>query len=585
MIDLKYSVHQINTVTGDLEGNTQQILDGIVEDEKNSTQISIFPEMSISGYMCGSLFDRPDFIKNQMEKLNVIHDKYKSLNMSTIVILGFARMEGLKRNGFPELYNSVAVIDKNGIRTYDKQILADSDHHEDKKYFQEGKETKVFEVDIPFYGKTIIGTPLCEDAWFSSHKRNIPQQMIKLGAQILIIPNQSYFYYGKQKERIEQFSKVAKYNNVPVIAVNSVAVGDILKNILIYDGGSMVFNSDGYLLAEFERFENTTNRFRLDELSPIAPKPTSKYKEITNALIYGQKELFTQSGITRAQIHMSGGLDSSIVGALVFKSMGRDNIEFISNPSSLNTKSKEYVQYMDDKLGTKTWWHPIQEIIDTMDKVDDKYMVANGGSPLSDTARASNHAVLRTVLAISDSHRFKTGIVSATNETELMTNHLSYLDVTFAGVCALIGSLTKSELFELAAYINDYLYEDEIIHRDLYTECETAFPAAAELPDCGVDDFLYHLQSGICASLLRERKTKADLVFEYKNHLLDPDYFQNMDEVYKYDLSRWISEVDFAINKMRISVYKAAQAPPVMIISPRTRGFSSRETLINKYRG
>ena len=39
------------------------------------------------------------------------------------------------------------------------------------------------------------------------------------------------------------------------------------------------------------------------------------------------------------------------------------------------------------------------------------------------------------------------------------------------------------------------------------------------------------------------------------------------------------------ISSLRISVFKSAQAAPVVIISPRSRGFSNRETIINKYAG
>ena len=99
------------------------------------------------------------------------------------------------------------------------------------------------------------------------------------------------------------------------------------------------------------------------------------------------------------------------------------------------------------------------------------------------------------------------------------------------------------------------------------------------------DPIDYWVQSGICASLIRERKTKDDLVWEYLNHTLNTDYFPNMDEVYKYDEKEWIEQVDFAIKKMKFSVYKAAQGAPIFIISPRSRGFSNRETLINKYNG
>jgi len=583
MIDkAKISVHQINTVTGDLDGNTDKIITCLEKDAINNVDISVFPETAISGYMCGSLWDRIDFVKNQNQKLYVIRDHYKSLKMTGVVIVGYVSFNGVKRNGFPKLRNSVAVIDEFGIRSYSKQILADSDHHEDKKYFLPGNETKVFKVNLPNVGEVTIGTPLCEDAWNNNHFRDIPEEMIKLGAEILIIPNQSYFYYEKQQQRIEQFSKVAKYNNVPVISINAVGVGDILKNIVIFDGGSLVFNQNGRLLKELPRFEESSSTFKLNELTPVVTPEYNKYEEITNAILFEQKEFFRLSGIKNAQVHVSGGLDSSIVAALVYKSMGHENTVFISNPSSLNKKSKDYVAHLDEKLGTRTWWHPIQNIVDMIDIVDKDHMISDEAPELSDTAKASIHAVLRTVLGLSDSHRFKSGIVATGNHTEIVLGWASFHDIGSIGVHSIIGDLTKVELYELSAYINDVLYGDEIIPYDLYNG---QFKPAAELPDAMEDPIDYWVQSGICASLIRDRKTKEDLIWEYKDHSLNKDYFPKMDEVYKYNIASWESEVDFAIKKMKISVYKAAQSAPIVIMSPRSRGFSNRETLINKYNG
>ena len=236
---LKVSVHQINTVTGDLEGNTQKIKDCIFKDwENGKVDISIFPETAITGYTCGSLFDRVDFINEQNEKLKEIA-KYIRSHHSGIVIIGFVSLHGTNRNGFPILMNSVAVIDRFRIRTYHKQLLADSDHHEDRKYFKSGNETKIFDVILPNVGKIKIGVPICEDSWFTNHHRDIPREMVEMGAELLVIPNQSYFYYGKQEIRRNLFSKIAKNNNVPVISVNAVGVGDIVKNIVIFDGGSL----------------------------------------------------------------------------------------------------------------------------------------------------------------------------------------------------------------------------------------------------------------------------------------------------------------------------------------------------------
>ena len=574
------SVHQINTITGDLIGNTHKILNCLKFDKNDSSyvDISIFPETAISGYCCGSLWDREDFIRDQISKLKEIEEYRKKLGLSGIIVIGFVSSHGINRNGFPILKNSVALIDSNGIRTYDKQLLADTDHHEDRKYFTEGTETKVFEVNLPNVGKTIIGTPICEDAWFMNHHRDIPQEMVNMGAEILIIPNQSYFYYGKQKIRKNLFSKIAKNNMVPVISVNSVGCGDIVKNIIIYDGGSLVYNSYGRLVKELPKFEEKTETFRLKESEPIIGSNDSKYKEITDAIIFEQKEFFKLSGIVNAQVHVSGGLDSSIVAALVYRAMGKEHTIFISNPSSLNTKSKDYVNQLDKKLGTTTYWQPIQSTVDEILEVDKVNM--KDAPTLSDTGKASIHAVLRTVLGLEDTHRFQSGIVSTGNQTECILGWFSYNDIGSTGVHAIIGDLTKVELYELSDYINTELYKDEIIPFDLYNG---NFKPAAELPDANEDPIDYWVQSGICAALIRDRKTRDDLILDYKNNSLNIDYFPKINEVYKYDINGWSEQVNFAISKMKKSVYKCAQSAPNVIISPRSRGFSNRETLINKY--
>ena len=571
----KISIHQINTVTGDLQGNTSKILDCIKKDAAENVDLSIFPETSISGYMCGSLWDRIDFVKNQQKKLKEIKEYRKSLEMNGVIILGFVKFHGVKKNGFPILTNSVAVIDNEGTWTYSKQILADSDHHEDKKYFIPGTETKVFKVNLPNVGEVTIGTPICEDSWIIDHHRDIPREMVEMGAEILIIPNQSYFYYGKQEKRVNLFSKVARYNNVPVITVNAVGVGDILKNIVIFDGGSMVFDEDGKLLKELSRFKEIDDTFILDNLKPITFRKDSKYKEITDAIVFEQKEYFRLVGIPKGQVHISGGLDSAIVAYLVQKAMGKQNTILITNPSSLNTKSLKYVKQLTENLSMEYYINPIEEIYQNIIKVHtDSFK-----KELSDTGKASVQAVLRTVQGLAASHQFGSGIVATGNHTEIVLGWASFHDIGSIGVQAIIGDLTKVELYELSEYINESEGK-EIIPVDLFNGL---FKPAAELPDAMEDPIDYWVQSGICAALIRDRKTKDDLIWDYQNHSLSRDYFPKMDEVYKYDENGWIKQLNFAISKMKNSVYKAAQGAPIVIISPRSRGFSNRETLINKY--
>jgi predicted amidohydrolase len=62
---LSVSLHQINTVTGDLFENTHLIMHKIKSDTDANVDISVFPETAITGYMCGSLWENLNFIKSQ----------------------------------------------------------------------------------------------------------------------------------------------------------------------------------------------------------------------------------------------------------------------------------------------------------------------------------------------------------------------------------------------------------------------------------------------------------------------------------------------------------------------------------------
>jgi len=583
---INYEVCQINTETGNIKGNFSKIEKCINE---SKADIIIFPEMAFTGYCLGALFDNIDFIIEQQDCLDKIQDILKK-SSEKIVIIGHISYRGMRRSGFPRLYNSVSCIQYNKIQTYDKQLLANAEHHEDRKYFLEGEGTKIFDVET-IYGKKIkIGCPVCEDVWYVDHHRNIPEEMVNMGAEILIIPNQSYFYYGKQEKRKELFSNIAKYNNVPVISVNSVGIGDIVKNIMIFDGGSLSFNRYGEMISEFPQFEEKNDI--IDFEVNIEQNKKGKYEEILQALIFGQREHFRQVGFKTAQIHMSGGLDSSIVGAIAVLSLGKENVVFITNPSSINSsKTINNAKHSAEKLGVKLWINPIQEIVDTILKVDAESFIGK----LSKPAISSLHASLRCTLGMYNSHRFNSAFVSTTNHTEMALGYSGYLDITFAGLHCLLGDISKIELYEFAEYLNQVIFKDDVIPRNLYNgEIEPS----AELPDnTGADPIDYKIQSGLCCEIIRKHKSKRQLINDFIQKKLTKDYFPILPKLYgendvydSYTLEEFKREIDYSFNGkiksypgLRKSVYKAAQGPPNFIISPRSRGFSDRETLLNFY--
>jgi NAD+ synthase (glutamine-hydrolysing) len=583
---LRFTLAQINIVSGDLEGNYNKIVNIILDHFKNDkSDVIIFPETAISGYCVGSLFDRIDFIQDQEEKVKSLMN---IVPYNKMVIIGFVSLKGIRKTLYPRICNSVAVINNNQFQVYDKQLLANTDHHEDRKYFESGKITKVFDVCVN-NTKFKLGTPICEDVWYTDHTRNISQEMIDMGANILISINQSYFYCGKNIVRKKLYSNIS----VPFITVNAVGIGDIVKNILIYDGSSMVFNNKNleHILPSFkesiqtiilEKLPLLKEKDNIENLNEYTIK--KKFQEIVDALVFEQKELFKIQGFKKAQIHLSGGLDSSVVAALTLLTHNVEDIVFITNPSSFNTpKIYNNVKHIEKRTGIKVWVNSIQEIYDKILEVDEKSF----NTELSDVAKSCIQASLRTCLGLYNAHRFKSTLISTTNHTELCLGFSTYLDISYAGIHTLIGDLTKIELYQLAKYLNEEIFKIDVIPTNLYNGlCKPS----AELPDNqGEDPIDYYIQSGLCSEIVRMNKSRKQLLFDFKNKNLTNDYFPVLTEynnksIYElYTIEQFTEQVDFSFRKLKSSVYKAAQCPPVPLISKRGRAFSDRETLINKY--
>lgn len=592
---IKISINQINTESGNIKDNFSKITKDIEIALANDCDIIVFPETAITGYCVGSLWDNIDFI---FEQENLIRNLIKNIPYDKTLIIGYVSYHGTKPDGFPLLKNSVAVINQNKLQRYDKQLLANADHHEDKKYFKAGKKTKIFDIKLGDNRNIKIGVPICEDAWYTNHHRNIPKEMVDMGAELLIIPNQSYFYYGKDIIREKLFSSISKLNNVPVVTVNSVGVGDIVKNIIIFDGSSMCFDKSGSKFIQLKKFEEESNIFELDfsivsqskkYLNPIQ----SKYEEIIKALIFEQKEFFRLLGIKKAQVHLSGGIDSTIIMAICILAMGKDNCVFITNPSSLNSTSLKMVDKLCKIHEVKLYTNELEDIFRSFVNSDKLAFGHTENDKQQKSIETVFQAVGRTVQGLAASHRFNSGIVATGNHTEIVWGWCNFHDIGSVGVHAPIGDLSKSEEWGLSMELNKF-FNKEVIPVELFNGDITP---AAELPDVGnkPDPIDYNIQSGLCTEVIRYRKTKNQLINDYKNRTINYESFA--DVIYgpfqkknkpfviydEYTLEKFTEEVEKTISRQKISVFKAAQHAPNVLLSPRSRGFSNRETLINKY--
>jgi NAD+ synthase (glutamine-hydrolysing) len=460
--------------------------------------------------------------------------------------------------------------------------------------------------------------------WHKDHDRDLVAEL-KAKQPLLeavFCTNYSYFTYTKADFRANLMQELALQNNVFMFYLNVVGIGDIVKNYIVYDGRSLVYAPNGKLLCEMASFSedvhivdtalykdgdefatqhSPNNLYNLMPSrkgrgsSKSIPQPLCdientvimrdhnwvKYSRLWDAMLYAQKQIFAQCGIKKAQVHVSGGVDSAIVAVLCAKAMGANNCIFISNPSIHNGDvTKGNAQEISDKLGVELLWAPIQETVDAVMASVDTLKPMSSVPFVVGTAEAT----VRSAFGLSMANYFGSGIVSTGNHTENVLGWFTFHDIGSIGVYQPIGDLSKLELFNLAAFINAK-YDCDYIPKNLYDE-STRMQPAAELADSKDDPFDYQIYSGICAELIRSRKLPRDLMRDFDMRKLNEDAFPPTKYFdYYEDRDKFENAVLDAFKRSKRSVYKCAQAAPLLIMSPRSRGFSSRETILNFYSG
>ena len=77
--NIKFIIAQFNAVVGDIEGNSNRIIDIIVNNrELNCTKIFVFPELALCGYLPEDLLFRSDFKLSVQKAIDKITSSVES---------------------------------------------------------------------------------------------------------------------------------------------------------------------------------------------------------------------------------------------------------------------------------------------------------------------------------------------------------------------------------------------------------------------------------------------------------------------------------------------------------------------------
>ena len=608
---MRIAISQLEVVPSMPCDNTIRIISFISKAKKNNADIVIFPELCVSGYLIGDMWESESFIK-ECEELG--EEIIKSSN-GIYVIFGNVASDKTKKNfdGRIRKYNAMFVakdgkLIHNGSNPYPyiiKTLLPNYKEFEDPRHFYSLKDL-AFEnnVDIKEYFKPLeidcngekinLGLTICEDAWSKNYSLS-PMDIINRNNDVDMFINISSSPYTlvKDTKRHSMYGEIANKHNIPLIYVNNVGIQNNGKTVYTFDGGSSAYDSNGKLLVSGNRYEENLYFVDIDVKNKVFPNSINvnecdEYKLIYDTVIYGIRKFMKSIGIKKVVIGVSGGIDSALSSAMYVNAIGKDNVLLVNMPSKFNSNTtKNLAKTLADNLGCAYMVVPIQESVDyTVKQLESSPIIKNNNE---DYLKVSSF-VIENIQARDRSSRVLSAIAASfggvftcnANKTETMVGY-STMYGDGAGFFACLADLWKYQIYGLANYVNKEVFKKEIIPEGTINIVPSAELSASQAVDEGKGDPIrYDYHDYLFKTLIESwnRIILEDVLEWYIDGVLEDKigckkgiikkYFKN-DIDFVDDLEKWWRQY------MGMAISKRIQAPPILSISRRSFGYGNRE--------
>jgi len=572
MRTFRLALAQINTIVGDLKGNTKKITSYIQKARKLKADLIAFPELAITGYPPEDLIFKAQFIQENINQLNPIIEAASDIT----AIVGFVdSKEGI--------YNAAAVISYGKLAgIYHKIDLPNYGVFDEKRYFIPGNTASVYTIN-----GINIGINICEDIWYKNGPTSLQAAD---GAKLIVNINGSPFHSGKAIERENMLAARAYDNNIFIAYLNMVGGQDEL----VFDGGSMIFSPNGSLILKASQFEeemividlnisserdqeryNRANNIIKEKkiskntkiihiskyhtstkpiLNQVKSKTRSEIGQIYSALVLGTKDYVHKTGFKKILIGMSGGIDSSLVSVIARDALGKDNVLGIAMPSRYSSESSlTDAQALSDNIGIELWTINIDKLFSGyLDTLSIHFQ-----NTVTGIAEENLQARIRGTILMGISNKFGWLVITTGNKSELAVGY-STLYGDMAGGFAIIKDVSKTLVYSLAKYRNS-ITTNEIIPQNVLDKA----PSAELKPNQFDQDSLppYEILDRILTAYVEK------------------DY--SLNDIVKMGYNK--NTVKAIIKLVNINEYKRRQSPPGIKITPRNFGRDRRMPIVNLY--
>ncbi|HJR08351.1 MAG TPA: NAD+ synthase [Pyrinomonadaceae bacterium] len=547
---MRVTIGQINTTNGDYEGNVARILRAIEQARSEGSDVVVLPEVAVQGYMSFDWFMDRDVIAHATEPL----DQIVAASKGVTVIVGTVRPNDSGQGR--RLYNSAAVISDGKLLGFaDKTLLPEYDVFDDPRYFEPAKERRLFDIK-----GVRVGVAVCEDMWNDKtywrerlYAHDPTDDLIALGAQLIISINASPFNKGKMGQRCKMVSHRAKSAGVPIVFVNLVGANDGV----IFDGASIVTDGKGQIILQAPPFEEFYGSVDLDcDECDTYCLPGDDIQTIHDALVLGVRDYAHKNRFQRAVLGLSGGIDSALVAAIACEAMGAENVLSVMMPSPFSSRgSVDDSVALGKNLGMPTIEHPISAAYEVLVR---ELKLENPGTGNEELARQNTQSRLRGNMLMAISNSEGRLLLSTGNKSELALGYCTLYGDTNGGL-AVLGDVLKTEVWALARYINR---EREIIPAAIIEKRPSAELAPGQFDDQSLPP--YDKLDPILKLYFELKATPEEIVAS------------GHDQQLVFDV---LNRVEAPANE-----FKRRQLPPTLIISRHAIGIGRRRPVTHRYR-
>jgi len=594
MRQVRIAMAQLNATVGNLTGNATKIIQAIQRAKEEQVDIVTFPELAITGYPPQDLLLKPQFLQDNKATLDRIIGKTQGIT----AVVGFVDQED-------DIYNAAAIIHNQQLLGIQRKVyLPNYGVFDENRYFQAGVPEYIYQI-----GDVTFGVNICEDIWYPEGPTVI--QALN-GADLILNISASPYYVGKPVHR-QRLTAVRASDSVVVVAYNNLVGG---QDRLIFDGGSLIVNQSGQILAQGKLFEedfivadidlDDVTRAKLSDprhrkavlelklsetpmLRRVYAEPVHKEKvsgnlnsssesilsevegirtgqpdtsesdpckEIYDALTLGLRDYVRKNGFNKVVLGLSGGIDSSMVAAIGVDALGSENVLGVLMPGPFSSQgSLDDAKALAENLQIQYRIIPITPIFNAF--TGQLAEAFEGREP--DVAEENIQARVRGTLLMALSNKFGFLVLTTGNKSEVSVGYATlYGDM--AGGLGVISDVPKTMVYALAEYRNNLAGHD-LIPRNTIEKAPSAELRAGQKDSDSLPE--YYILDQILKAYIEHDKSIDDIIALG----FDPDVVKDV-----------IRRVDHC-------EYKRQQAAPALKVTTKAFGPDRRLPITNKYNG